>query len=53
MDFAVPGVYRVKLKEIEKTDKYLDLTRELKTLRNMKMPVIPNVIGTLCAVTRG
>ena len=30
MDFAVPADHRVKLKESEKKDKYLDLTRELK-----------------------
>ena len=30
MDFAVPADHRVKLKESEKKDKYLDLARELK-----------------------
>ena len=30
VDFAVPADYRVKLKECEKKDKYLDLARELK-----------------------
>ena len=30
MDFAVPADPRVKLKENEKRDKYLDLARELK-----------------------
>ena len=30
MDFAVSAEHRVKLKESEKKDKYLDLTRELK-----------------------
>ena len=30
MDFAVPADHRVKLKEREKKDKYLDLARELK-----------------------
>ena len=30
MDFAVPADYRVKVKEIEKKDKYLDFVRELK-----------------------
>ena len=29
MDFSVPVDYRVKLKEDEKRDKYLDLAREL------------------------
>ena len=30
MEFAVPADHRVKLKEKEKKDKYLDLARELK-----------------------
>ena len=30
VDFAVPADHRVKLKESEKKDKYLDLVRELK-----------------------
>ena len=32
VDFAVPANYRIKLKECEKKDKYLDLARELKKL---------------------
>ena len=32
VDFAVPADHRVKLKEIEKKDKYLDLAIELKKL---------------------
>ena len=30
MDFAVPADHRIKLKEIEKKDKYLEFARELK-----------------------
>ena len=30
VDFAVPADHRIKLKEYEKKDKYLDLSRELK-----------------------
>ena len=30
VDFAVPADQRIKLKEFEKKDKYLDLARELK-----------------------
>ena len=30
VDFAVPADHRIKLKECEKNDKYLDLARELK-----------------------
>ncbi len=40
VDFAVPADHRIKLKECEKKNKYLDLARELKKLRNMKMTFI-------------
>ena len=53
MDFAVPADHRVKLKESEKNDKYFNLTRELKKLWNMKMTIIPIVIGAFGTVTKG
>ena len=53
VDFAVPADHRVELKEREKRDKYLDLARELKKLWNMKLTVIPIVIGALSTVTKG
>ena len=53
MDFAVPADHRVKLKESEKSDKYLDLARELKKLWNMKVTVIPIVICAIGTVTKG
>ena len=43
---------RIKLKEREKKDKYLELTKELKKLWNMKVTVIPIVIGALGTVTK-
>ena len=46
LDFAIPANHRVKRKESEKRDKYLDLARELKKLWNIKVTVIPIVIGT-------
>ena len=52
MDFAVPADHRVKLKEY-KRDKYLNLARELKKLWNMKVMIIPIVIGALGTVTKG
>ena len=52
VDFAVPVDHWVKLKENEKRDKYLDLAREPKTLWNMKVTVIPIVIGALGTVTK-
>ena len=33
VDFAVSADHRIKLKECEKKDKYLDLARELKNYR--------------------
>ena len=53
MDFAVPADHRIKLKESEKKDKYLDLARELKKLSNMKVTLIPIVIGAFGNVTKG
>ena len=48
VDFAVPADHRIKLKECEKKDKYLELARELKKkLCNMK------VIGAFGTVTKG
>ena len=51
MDFAVSADHRVKLKESEKKDKYLDLAKELKNRWNMKVTIIPIVIGALGTVT--
>ena len=53
VDFAVPADHRIKLKECEKRDKYLDLARELKKLWNMKVTIIPIVIGAFGTVTKG
>ena len=44
---------RIYLKECEKKDKYLDLARELKKLWNMKMTIIPIVIGAFGTITKG
>ena len=51
VDSAVPADHRVKLKENEKKDKYLDLAREFKKLWNMKVTVSV-VIGALGIVTK-
>ena len=53
MNFTVLADHRVKLKESEKRDKYLDLARELKKLWNMYVTIIPIVIGALGTVTKG
>ena len=52
VDLASPFDHRVKLKENEKKDKYLDLARELKNLWNMKVTIIPVVIGALGTVIK-
>ena len=46
-DFVVSVDHRVKIKLNEKRDKYLDLARELKQLLNMRVSMIPFVIGAL------
>ena len=53
VDFAVLADHRVKLKESEKKDKYLDLARKSKKLWNLKRTFISTVIGALGAVTEG
>ena len=49
VDFAVSADHKVKLKENEEKNKYLDLAREVKKLWNMKMTI---VIGSLGTVTK-
>ena len=44
---------RLNLKECEKKDQYLDLARELKKLWNMKVTIVPIVIGALGTITKG
>ena len=53
VDFAVPADHRIKLKECEKKDKFLNLAREWKKLWNMKVTIIPIVIGEFGTVTKG
>ena len=44
MDFVIPADDRVKIKEIKKIDKHLDLDREQRKRKNMRVTVIPIVI---------
>ena len=53
VNFAVLADHRIKLKECEKKDKYLDLARELKKLWNMQVTIIPIVIDVFGTVTKG
>ena len=52
MDFAVPADHSVKIKESEKTDKYLNLVRALKKLGNIKVTVILIVVGAFETVPK-
>ena len=52
MDFAIPVDHKVKLKESEKKDNYLDLARKLKKPWNTKVMIIPIVIGALGTVIK-
>ena len=52
MIYTIPTDQRVKLKESEKKDKYLDLARELKKLWNMKVTIIPILIGVFDTATK-
>ena len=49
---AVPADHRLKMKENEKIDKYLDLVGELKKIWNMKVKVISIVVGALGTVPK-
>ena len=51
VDFAVPADHRIN-QESEKKDKYLNLAREIKKLWNMKVTIVPIVIGALGTVTK-
>ena len=53
VDFDVLADPRIKLKECEKKDKYFELARELKKLWNMKVTIVPIVIGAFGTVTKG
>ena len=44
--------HRINLKECGKKDKYLDLARELKKLWNMKVTIVPIVIGAFGTITK-
>ena len=53
VNFAVLADHRIKLKECEKKDKYLDLASELKKLWNTRVTIVPIVIGAFGTVTKG
>ena len=53
MDFVVPTDHRVKIKESEKREKYLDFARDLQTLQNMRETMIPFVIVAIGMLHKG
>ena len=53
MDIEVLAHHKVKTKENEKGDKYLNLDKELKKLWCMRITVIPTVISALGTVPKG
>ena len=53
VDFAVLADDRIKLKECEKKNKYPDLSRGIKKIWNMKVTIVPIVIGAFGKVTKG
>ena len=53
VDFAAPADHRVKIKESVKRDKYLDLARKLRKLWNLRVTIIPIVIGALGTIPKG
>ena len=43
--FAVPADHRMKIREIKKRVKYLELAREMKNVWNVRVTVIVIVVG--------
>ena len=52
IDFAVPGDSRIEEKEKDKIEKYQELGRELQKLWNVKVQIIPLVVGSLGAIPK-
>ena len=50
IDLAVPGDSRTEEKEKGKIEKYQDLGRELQKIWNVKVKIIPLVLGSLGAI---
>ena len=51
-DFAVSGDSRIQVKEKDRIEKYQDLGRELKKIWNVKVKIIPLVVGSLYAIPK-
>ena len=53
VDFAFPADHREKFFQTEKKGKCLDLVREQKKIWNMKVTVIPIMVGALGTIPKG
>ena len=51
IDFAVPGDSEIEEKK-EKIEKYQDLRRELEKVWNVRMKIVPLVVGSLGAIPK-
>ena len=52
IDFAVPGDSRTEEKKKDKIEKYQELGRELQKIWNVKVKIIPSVVGSLAAIPK-
>ena len=52
IDFTVPGYSRIEKKEKDKIEKYQDLGRGLQKIWNIKVKIIPLVVGSLGAIPK-
>ena len=53
VDFAVPTDHKVKLKEKEKRNNFLDLAREQEKLWNIRVTLTQIMIGAFGTVNKG
>ena len=52
IDFAVPGDSKIEEKENDKIEKYQELGRELQKIWDVKVKIIPLVVGSLGAIPK-
>ena len=52
IDFTVPGDSRIENKEKEKIKKYQDLRQELQKIWNVRVKIIPLVVGSLGVIPK-
>ena len=52
IDFAAPGDSKIEEKEKEKIEKYQYLGRDLQKIWNVKVKIIPLVVGSLGAIPK-